>query len=134
MNYRKLRIAWSVGCGIVCVLLLVLWVRSYWRLDRLWYADNRMHECHSIRGWIFYSSYPYKLPGAGIDSSSARAWDFMNPIGQELVVAFPHWLAVAFASSLVAIPWLRWQFSLRTLLIGMTVVAAALGLVIVLSR
>ena len=30
---RKVRIAFSVVCGIVCVLLIVLWVRSYWRLD-----------------------------------------------------------------------------------------------------
>ena len=33
MKYRKLRIAWSVGCAIACVLLIALWVRSYWRAD-----------------------------------------------------------------------------------------------------
>src|SRR5262245_33628800 len=27
---RGLRIAWSVWCGILCVLLVLLWVRSYW--------------------------------------------------------------------------------------------------------
>ena len=27
---RGLRIAWTVGCGILCVLLVVLCVRSYW--------------------------------------------------------------------------------------------------------
>src|SRR5262245_35409705 len=26
---RGLGIAWSVGCGILCVLLIVLWVRSH---------------------------------------------------------------------------------------------------------
>src|SRR3954464_14026389 len=30
MRFRKLRIAWSVFLGLVCVLLVVLWVRSYW--------------------------------------------------------------------------------------------------------
>jgi hypothetical protein len=30
---RYLRIAWSVGCVVVCVLLIVLWVRSYWWLN-----------------------------------------------------------------------------------------------------
>src|SRR3954451_11071314 len=30
MKFRKLRIAWSAACGIACVLLIVLWVRSYW--------------------------------------------------------------------------------------------------------
>ena len=30
---RGLRIAWSVWWGILFVLLIVLWVRSYWRMD-----------------------------------------------------------------------------------------------------
>src|SRR4051794_41164867 len=29
MRFRKLRIAWSVLWGLACVLLIVLWVRSY---------------------------------------------------------------------------------------------------------
>ena len=33
MRFRKLRIAWSVACLIACVLLIVLWVRSYWWVD-----------------------------------------------------------------------------------------------------
>jgi hypothetical protein len=32
---RQLRIAFSAVCGIACVLLLVLWVRSYWWDDIL---------------------------------------------------------------------------------------------------
>src|SRR3977135_1190449 len=35
MRLRKLRIAFSTTCLIACVLLIVLWVRSYWRLDAL---------------------------------------------------------------------------------------------------
>jgi hypothetical protein len=30
---RSLRIAVSAVCGILCLLLIVLWVRSYWWLD-----------------------------------------------------------------------------------------------------
>src|SRR6476469_9127373 len=30
MRFRKLRIAFSVTCLIACVLLIALWVRSYW--------------------------------------------------------------------------------------------------------
>jgi hypothetical protein len=33
MKHRKLRIAWSVAWGVVAVLLVVLWVRSYYRTD-----------------------------------------------------------------------------------------------------
>jgi hypothetical protein len=29
MRFRKLRIAWSVVCAVACVLLTVLWVRSF---------------------------------------------------------------------------------------------------------
>ena len=40
MRFRKLRIAWSVICSIACVLLIALWVRSYWRYMQ-WKAKKR---------------------------------------------------------------------------------------------
>src|SRR5215212_8964377 len=36
MRFRKLRIAWSVFWGLAAVLLIVLWVRSYWWWDELY--------------------------------------------------------------------------------------------------
>jgi hypothetical protein len=30
---RGLRIAWIVACGILCVVLVALWMRSYWQFD-----------------------------------------------------------------------------------------------------
>ena len=38
---RGLRIAWSVWWGILCVLLIVLWVRSYWRFDRVSFGKQK---------------------------------------------------------------------------------------------
>src|SRR4051812_42910834 len=38
---RYVRIALSVTCGIACVLLIVLWVRSYWRVDQLNSTNQR---------------------------------------------------------------------------------------------
>src|SRR6185295_473373 len=35
MSFHKLRIAWSVVWGLAAVLLIVLWVRSYWWMDQL---------------------------------------------------------------------------------------------------
>ena len=32
MRFKKLRIAWSVGWGVICVLVVTLWVCSYWNL------------------------------------------------------------------------------------------------------
>jgi len=36
---------------------------------------------------------------------------------------------ISFAALLFAVPWIPWRFSLRTLLIATTLVAAVLGLV-----
>src|SRR4051812_44783215 len=35
MRFRKLRIGWSVGWGFAYVLLVALYVRSYWRIDKI---------------------------------------------------------------------------------------------------
>ena len=41
MKHRKLRIAWSVAWGIAAVMLIALWVRSYWWRDfKVLYLPN----------------------------------------------------------------------------------------------
>src|SRR6478672_11323736 len=47
MRFRKLRIAWSVFCGLACLLLIVLWVRSYSRLD---YVEAAIDDTHYLNG------------------------------------------------------------------------------------
>jgi hypothetical protein len=42
----------------------------------------------------------------------------------------PHWFFVGLCAGLAAIPWLRWRFSLRTLLIATTLLAVVLGLAV----
>ena len=55
---RKLRIVFSAVCGIVCVLLVVLSVRSYWRRDCVYFRvvtqcqQNTYFDVSSIRGQI----------------------------------------------------------------------------------
>jgi hypothetical protein len=39
MRFRKLRIGWSIVWGIVAVLLVVLWVRSYLRFDQFIHSN-----------------------------------------------------------------------------------------------
>ena len=43
------------------------------------------------------------------------------------VISVPLWLAALASCLLAAIPWLPWRFSLRTMLIGMTLVAVGAG-------
>jgi hypothetical protein len=52
MRFRKLRIAWSVAWGVVAVLLVVLWVRSYWRCDVVNLPDNRMPPLAPSMSWM----------------------------------------------------------------------------------
>src|SRR6185369_6057413 len=47
MRFRKLRIAWSVFWGVVAVLLVVLWLRSYWCND----SFDRTQSTNRLYGW-----------------------------------------------------------------------------------
>jgi hypothetical protein len=48
---RGLRIAWRVAWGILCVLLVVLWVRSYWWEDLLHLRITKTHILTGISGY-----------------------------------------------------------------------------------
>jgi hypothetical protein len=57
MRFRKLRIAISAVCGVLCLLLIVLWVRSYtygdifaWR-----FSDWRQLFAQSYKGELTVS-------------------------------------------------------------------------------
>jgi hypothetical protein len=59
MRFRKLRIAWSVVCSIVCVLLIVLWVRSYWiedSIERISFSQGVISSLQSTYGTLGFVS------------------------------------------------------------------------------
>jgi hypothetical protein len=145
MRFRKLRIAWSVACGISCVLLCVLWVRS---------ANHRMDvvtgKLLANRGFIFGSIYgEVEFEWMDRVRSPTLKWErrsmvmnllkepcYFPPVvatfRREVVpgfirLSFPHWFLVLLSVCLGGIPWIRWRFSLRTLLIIITLVAVVLG-------
>jgi hypothetical protein len=154
MKYRKLRIAWSVACGILCLLLIVLLVRSCWWQDDLGYAfsDSSVLSFMSLNGSVEVSWYidPFESLGEeiGTFATSTGIEDVyqegevptpqfnLTLNGDEYSIETPHWLPMLLIALTGALPWFRWsnRFSLRTLLIGMTVVAVALGLIFALSR
>ena len=149
MRFRKLRIAWSVICGIACVLLIVLWVRSYWWADLLAYrrgqtyvavATGRGIACFRWNSWQPWVTVGNKLgcellggPSGTIDSRLKplewrRDTDPTTVFG--LLISVPCWCCVAFFATLSAVAWIRWRFRLRTLLIATTLVAMVLGLIV----
>jgi hypothetical protein len=134
---RKLQIAVPAVCGVLCLLLVVLWVRSYSYSDELrWsFAENRIIWFDSKLGVTSFSSIPLRGP----------AWPatiISEPIEQPVPTAgfafhrtrgawslsVPHWFLVPVLSTLASVPGLKRRFSLRTLLIAMTLIALGLGI------
>ena len=148
MNHRKLRIAWSVAWGIVAVLLVVLWVRSYSRRDILTLAAKMQTVVSSLGGTISvnrFSSLPSSgwnwdtTPTSEIDFRiaaviTARRWSY-TAIPSVTAIRFPSWFGAVVLILIAALPWFPLiRFSLRTLLIATTLVAVGLGLIVWLTR
>ena len=135
-------------CGIACLLLIVLWVRS-WSVQSsavTWYGDQwkrqvpgqRYYSIFSNRGAIrFSTSNTTGNWGVQVLESDRAVLGFGYLKGQTSHYAqVPHWFLVALTAAGATMPWLpwSWRFSFRTLLIGMTLMAIAIGLIAVASR
>ena len=131
MRFRKLRIAWTVTCGIVCVLLTVLWVRSY-RVSEDWRCANgtTLLNIQSYRGelgigrWPFPKPIPWRYSNERIGEESAERlwppmkdqaplsylgirWQTMPPLN---LFAVRYWFPVVLFAALSVVPWLsRWS-------------------------
>ena len=143
---RYLRIAFSAMCGVVCLLLIVLWVRSYWQWDTLQYEDSsesrgvtsqngfllvyKIYQKGKGRWW--FGSDPAEFP-ADLKSQLSLNWDDGNGDLMGPGVTIPYWLIVLFVLGLGFAPWPPRQFSLRTLLVFTTAIAALLGILVYFS-
>jgi hypothetical protein len=142
MTFRKLRIAWSVGWGIFCVLLIILWVRSYSRNEGLsrHNSENIVRAVYNVSGSVCV----HRTTGLADDPRSAWVYFCDAPAnwfrgfgygigGTVWYVHAPHWFLVLLGIGAATAPWIRhlqFRFSLRTLLIATTLVAVVLGLVV----
>jgi hypothetical protein len=156
MRFRKLRIAWSVGWAIACVLLIVLWVRSYWRWDfggshngilQHWTTrfdsmsgilrieHSAVHKMANMLKARTGYGYEWKFFTLRESFSSATRpqqrlqWEIKSE-NQEVTI--PYWCLTLICGIVGAAPWIRWKwhFGLRTLLIATTLVAVVLGLIV----
>ena len=132
---RLLRFGWSVGWAIVCLLLIALCVRSYWGISYqvLWHGQYVTAE----RGQLHIDKVFWVAPV--LRAESAKLWPYLfdrgeyrgnlvNTIGDGTVL--PLWLVLLPLTALAIAPWIRWRFSLRTLLIVVTLVAVVLGVIV----
>jgi hypothetical protein len=148
MRFRKLRIAWSVAWGIVAVLLCVLWMRSYQTGEVFSRTDGKgwVTAFGSNAGSGYYVHMFIPNANAGYVTQRSAAWELIrsdvNTSGSKFGWAFsstkkkvqlPYYLPTLTLIAFVALPWirqLRYRFSLRTLLIATTLIAAVLGLIV----
>jgi hypothetical protein len=146
---KYLRIAVTALSLTACVLLLALWVRSYWQLDMIRGYVPVLREVTgiSVQGRMIISSFNTDDSSDWTLSSSA-VQDNLELIKSDLPerylgldsfkdrvnVVVPHWLTVLLFTALAVAPWLSWRCSLRTLLIATTLVAVALTAIVYASR
>jgi hypothetical protein len=131
----------------VCLLVIALWVRSYWWADAIIRGtiSNRTETViASNHGAIVFGR---RVPPASSSLPPEDRWGYLSdkarPVNRhfgwiannrQIRIQFPTWLPVLLAASLAAAPWIRWRFSLRTLLIVTMLVAVGLGMVAYLAR
>src|SRR4051794_16934143 len=151
MRFRKLRIARSIGWGVLAVLLVVMWARSFWYCEGVLSVFGNVT---TVRGTIvvnlFDFVYGWKCENKqwAVTQASPERWSDDAPMprwppirfDQSHIGVFCIELEYWFLSLLFALlgftVWkstLVLRFSLRTLLIATTLVAVVLGLAVYVS-
>jgi len=149
MKYRKLRIAWSVGWGVVCLLLIAFWVRSYSRYDSVGarVSSNRLVCANSYwgklelvavdtRAWPNDPQFHWKSYAAS-SMPTIPTWYFGSTVFRQPggMVSLRYWLLALTTAALAATATItHWRFSLRTMLIATTLVAVGLGWIVYALR
>src|SRR5262245_49372776 len=73
---RGLRIAWTAFFGILCVLSIGLWVRSYWREDVLKAPNANLFLVTTFSGKICLTMYSVPIPPS--QSGWAPGWGYLS--------------------------------------------------------
>jgi hypothetical protein len=156
MARRLLNIA-SIVCLVLCVALMGMWVRSYWRDDGLvlGVTDKRGFIIGSMHGIVtlyyvrdvgdgvlsklYVGSY---LPGEAVwlpqeeVKSAVAGFRLLSYPNHGTVLAMPHWFPLLLTGSLSAILWTKrpLRFTLLSLFMVTTILAILLGIITWLAR
>ena len=141
--FRWLQIAWATLFGLVCLLILYAWVRSYSVGDSFAFRDG--HRFLLLQGKIHIDetfSLPHipstkKLLERHFRAERSEYYVVGDPAkvqvdgrGKSVHFAVPFLVAAALGGA----PWIFRRYSLRTLLVATTLVAAILGWIVWLLR
>lgn len=153
------RIVVSTVCGLLCILLIVLWMRSYQWKDVITAPGDRSQRIGSYNGWVTIRWKDDRLrPGR---TPPANNWELVSISKEELeqkfaqyesrgvkierpkdqfglidsgALQFHYWLPTVVFLVIATLPWLPLRFNLRSLLIAMTLVSVVLGLIVWAAR
>jgi hypothetical protein len=132
MKTRVAKTAVSIVCLLVCLALVALWVRSYHTEDILCCPGGKLAIVSKWSTITLSSSDVAVAPSwhseqtDGLANIGWPAW--YAPFINNTLIRFPHRLLVALLIASAVAPWIRWHFSLRTLLIAMTAFAVLFAL------
>jgi hypothetical protein len=159
-----LRIGFSGLFATAAVLVFVLWVLSYFYVVAVWSAaaKGRATVLMSESGCLILMRYPPPAgtPQSGWEfwgssAKAASATPLLRPIdfatgrhverselpftwqasgNTTFYASVPHWSVAIFCGIFALAPWIRLRFSLRTLLIAMTVVALGICVAVMKLR
>ena len=144
---RYLRIAFSASCGIACVLLVVLWVRSYWKVEHIfWNGEAKYFGISIYPGEVTLESgerifmplgwsrvvFPIHDDDATLEDEPSTVLGFGWEAEDKLKTAYiPFWFFTLPSLAFAILPYAAVKrFSLRTLLITTTLVAVLLGAIV----
>src|SRR5687768_6343825 len=140
MTGRRLRLFASGVCSTLCVLLALLWVRSYWEADFLFVTVGRGNvgvESRVGRLLPFFQKFGgsnerWRLGTSVIDESfpptGHTPFSWQNDLPSYFWISIPHWFVATLMAMLAVAPWIQWstRFNIRTLLCATTLLAILL--------
>jgi hypothetical protein len=105
-------------------------------------SNGRYYQFESSRGELAFIEVPYaKYTGplkwnvwthSASDKNTfvygATILGFRLSFGENNCSKIPYWFVLLVTAGIGSVPWIRWSFSLRTMLIAVTLIAALLGL------
>lgn len=131
---RNLRITVAVSSLVACMLLATMWVQSYLKPGYVNTPRVAIGSQYGSMGFAIYRAN-YGVWRAGQSSSLSATWfpSWKFEIYSNwyfFAMRVPHLFLLGLASAFAVTSLIKWHFSLRTLLIAMTVIAAWLGLIV----
>lgn len=132
-SLKLLKVGFSGAWGLVSVLLVVLWWRSYFGVYAVSCGPD--YTASSYQGKLYWGGTYFVVDGTPptqflvqhpklrifvVQSSTLLPWANLD---------MPIWIATCAAAAASFIPWLSWRFSLRAFLLFVTILALLLGIV-----